>query len=244
MQHAIQLTWSEFKAAFDASNGTFMAYIDTGSAYIAWFTMFGMLIRCDDLFKDGRTDTTDFVNNYKDAANPPEADRTRIVNCRIGYKLHDRYVTFTTADNQNFDNTDHNGDSFGDFTYSMLDSNGDPTTTNANAVQTVLDFYPDYDYEVSGGNLFVPASLTAPTSAWELHVIGAPDIPAAYGGSIAFVANPRLDFRLGDYFRLDSALNPAQVSGVAAALARKIRWIVSHPQAAQQTFQLNMQIFK
>lgn len=244
MDSEILLPWSDFKIAYASAPKRYLAYISIENKYITWFNLFGVMIKCDELFKDGRTETTEFETSYIPLANPAEAEQTRIVNCQIGRKLHDRYVTFTTADDQNFDNTDENQVSYGDVTYWLRDANGDLTTVNGEAVQTIMDFMPTWDYEVSGGYLFIPAVLPTPVSAWELHIIGAPDIPAEYGGSLPFVANPRISFRAGDYFFLDSSLNPANVSGEVSPYARKIRWIISHPLGAQAEFQLNMKVFR
>ena len=240
----INATWTDIKTNLTANPSVAaLQYVEFEGHYEVHLLYLGFELVVERLRK-GSADCTEFETNYKALGNIPEASKVRITNCKVGRKLHDRYVTFTTADDQNFDNTDENQQSYGDFTYWMRDVNGDPTTVNGDAVQTVMDFHPRWNYEISGGYLFIPAGLPTPKSAWELHILGAPDIPAEYGGSLIFVANPRISFREGDFFFLDSSLNPAEVNGDVSALARKIRWILSHPQGAQAEFQLNMKVFR
>jgi hypothetical protein len=108
-----------------------------------------------------------------------------------------------------------------------------------------MDFFPSWNFEVAGGYLFVPEVLDGgDDSKWQLHIVGAPNIPKALGGNVSFVANNRLAYLKGRPFQLDSKLNPADINGDQVAEARRIRWIFSHPQGASTELQVNMQVFK
>jgi hypothetical protein len=169
----------------------------------------------------------------------------RTVNCKLGRKLHNRYITFTTSDQDNYDNTNWKDEDFGDLTYIMKDVNGDTTTVEADCKETWLDWEPSFDYEIFGGGIFVPAELDGSNDdAWEVHVVAVPDIPTAYGGSIDFIANPRIKWVKGTWLTVCSANNPAELLYDATYHTNKIRFVVKHPVGAQTEFQLNLGLYK
>lgn len=242
-----QLNWPEFKAALQ-SIGTAtvqLSHLDLGDSYFIWFDWRHMTVAVPSLPK-GTTECADFEALFKPISNVSEAERVRITTNKIGRRLHDRYVNFFTASSpSSMDNTDWKDRSFGDFTYTMRDINGASTTDGALAKETWLDFEPTFDYEVSGGWVCIPDVLPGnDDDKWEIHVVGAPDIPAAMGGEIPFICNPRLKWIRGQRLNIDASLNPAELKYSAVYHTNKIRFVIKHPVGAQCEMQINIKVFK
>lgn len=169
----------------------------------------------------------------------------RTVNCVSGRRLHDRFITIQTATQDSYDNTDWQENDYGDLTYIMKDVNGATTTVNANAKETWIDFEPEYDYEIAGGAVFVPDTLDGnDDNAWEIHVVGVPDLPAAYGGNVHLIANPRVKWVKGSWLATCSVNNPANLNYDATYHTNKIRFVFKHPVGAATEFQLRLNIYK
>lgn len=169
----------------------------------------------------------------------------RTVNCASGRHLHSRYVTFQTSDQDNYDNTDWQENDYGDITYIMKDSNGDTTTTNSECKETWIAFEPTFDYEISGGSIFVPDTLAGgDDNAWEIHVVAIPDLTEEQGGNVHFIANPRIKWVKGDWLTVDSSVNPAELSYDATYHTNKILFVIKHPVAAQTEFQIQLKLYK
>jgi len=238
-----QVTWSELKNAYSVAPSSFdLRYVELDNRYLIWFDNHGLLLQCT-MFKDD-DNLQDFENNYKPSANIPRAERVRITTCQIGRRTNYRYITFKTADDQNFDNTDYLERDFGDVTYTMKDSNGDVTTVNAEAIETHISFLPSYDYEISGGVIDIPSDLQGDLDKWELHVVAAPQITEQNGGCFPFFANNRLKFNRGMRVGMDEGINPAEMNGSASSLAREIAIIIKHPAGVQHEFQVMYKIYR
>lgn len=239
--------WPCMKNFYDNNSNTFMNYFETPDYYYIWLEFRGQKFYVPKLDKtDPRsTDQADFEDNYKSLCNIPEALKTRISNCKIGRKLHDRYITFTTSSQDSYDNTDYKEDDYGDVTYIMKDADGNTTTDGSLCKETWIDWEPNFDYEITGGAIFIPDTLDGDNdNAWEIHVLCAPDILEANGGCIQFIANPRIKWVKGDWLRVDASLNPAEVIEDTTYHSHKIRFIVKHPVAASTEFQINLRVYK
>jgi len=239
--------WSCMKNFYDNNKNTFMNYFETPSYYYVWLEFRGQKFYVPELDKtDPRsTEQADFEDNYKSLCNTPEAIKTRISNCKIGRKLHDRYITFTTSSQDSYDNTDYKEDDYGDVTYIMKDVDGNTTTDESLCKETWIDWEPSFDYETTGGAIFIPDSLSGnDDNAWEIHVVCAPDVPEANGGCIQFIANPRIKWVKGSWLRVDASLNPAEVLCDPTYHSHKIRFIVKHPVSASTEFQINLRLYK
>jgi hypothetical protein len=92
-------------------------------------------------------------------------------------------MRITTATTGGVYSKKRNGDNTGFTTYTMKDVNGDVTVVPAECVETVVTWEPTYDTERVAGQLF---QREPPAQDVWLWVVGAPDIPAQYGGSVAF----------------------------------------------------------
>ena len=80
--------------------------------------------------------------------------------------------------------------------------------------------------------------------AWEIHVIGVPDLPSSVGGSVDFIANPRIKWIRDKHLDIDASLNPAELKYNATYHTNKIRFILKHPVGVQTEFQINLKVFK
>jgi len=218
------------------------------------------------IVNDG-TDDLDFEEgvvwlsgNYTEATvlNRIEA---RTVNCISGRKLHARYISFKTADDQNFDNTGINNQDFGDVTYKMYKWVNDSrvlTTTESEAEETWIIFQPAFSFEISGGDVDVPATLSGTEDLWELHVAGNMTLDIATSGAVPridLIANPRCKFKKGQNVGVDSSLNPAEMpyndpsasyplTGGLPYPTNEIVLVIKHPAGAQAEFQLHLQLYK
>lgn len=240
----INATWSDIKY-FHSSNrlASELCYVELQDKYIIWVQWKGVKLT-HTLFKDS-DDMTEFVTSYKPLANIQRAERMRIVTCQFGRRTNYRYISFTTAHDQYFDNTDYLERDFGDVTYTLKDANGNTTTNNSLAIETHISFLPTYDFEISGGVIDIPVDLgTSDLDLWELHVVAAPRIPAAHGGQFPFFANNRLKFNRGMRIGMDESLNPAEMSGAASIYAREILIIIKHPIGTQREFQIMLKLFR
>jgi hypothetical protein len=312
-------TWTQLKTFYDTvSKVASLNYFDFGTYYYIWLTYRDQKFFTPMLTKNTE-DGDDFEANYKSKCNVPEFPRIRNTTCKAGRRLHLRFISFTTADQNNMDNTDWAEQDFGDLTYIMKDLAGNTTTVNADAKETWLALEPMFNYEIIGGRLFIPAILgerslsissiiqsagvatvtsiehklkvnsmititganqpeynglkrvvsivdadtftyaiasdtISPATgtitavegddAWELHTIAAPDIPAAFGGSIIFIANSRVKHVKGQWLDADSALNPAEMIYDANYHTNKLLFVFKHPVGVKSEFQILVKMFK
>jgi len=312
------MTWSELKAFYaTVSTVAHMNFVEFDTHYYIWLTFRDQKLYIPYLEKE-TDDVTEFEASYKSLCNIPEAPRMRITTNKLGRKLHSRFITFMTSEQDNFDNTDWKEVPYADLTYIMLDINGAPTADNSLCKETYIDWMPDYDYEVAGGSLYIPPVLgertisiqsitasgdyavatstdhklryncmvtisgadqeeyngvkkiveavdadtftfkisTTPEDAtgtitavegddaWEIHAVGAPDLPSAWGGDVHFIANPRIKWMKGEHLLIDAGLNPAELKYNAVYPANKIRFVVKHPVGFKAEFQLNLKIYR
>jgi len=237
------LTWSQLKT-YKSQTKVPLKYIELNDMFI--------IRACDETFNfecallkngDNTTEIADFETNFQEDCNQAQATLSRITTNKIGRRLHDRYISITTADQDNYDNTDYNDDDYGDVTYIMKDINGDATTTDIEAKETWIIFEPTFDYEIWWGKVYVPAVLSGENDdAWECHAIAVPDIPAPTG-CIELIANPRLKWKKGGEVGKE-VVNPAELKYSEIYHTNKILIIFKHPVGAQCEFQINLAMFK
>ena len=238
------ITWSELKTFHMAQLGCYLNYIDLGSAYYIWACYRNQKFYIPVLTKS-TSDCIDFETNFKGAANVPEAMPVRLATCRYGRKMHSRFISFHTADPTLFDNTNYLDVDQGDATYTMVDVDRNVTTNTSLCKETWVDWEPLYNFEIAGGSIYIPDILAgSDDDAWALHVIGAPDYPAEYGGSLQFISNPRLKWRKGGWLEEDESLNPVETTYVPTYHFTKMRWILKHPLGASSEFQIHLRIFR
>ena len=119
----------------------------------------------------------------------------------------------------------------------------DPTLSGS-AVKTIVDWEPHYNYEIIGGYMDLPLNLlNGATDQWFLSVIGVPDLPAIYYGSVPYISEVNLE-----------AVTSGQINSNGRAISylpykyggyptNKLRFIIKHPAGAQERFQLYMEHF-
>jgi hypothetical protein len=206
-----------------------------------------------------------FFYGTKEVQVANERIEVRTANCVKGRRLHARYISFTTASDQTFDNTGINNQDFGDVTYKMykwVEGSRVETTTDAEAEETWIIFAPPFSYEICGGDVDVPAELPVDQpedlDLWELHVAGNMTLEIATGGAVArtdLIANPRAKFKKGKNVGVDSTLNPAEMpyndpaqnyplTGGLPYPTNEIVLVVKHPAGKQGEFQLHLQLYK
>lgn len=242
----ISANWCELRDFYNLNKLTCkLFYIKFGTdRYCVWGEFAGRVISCPDLYENSE-DELDFDVNYKHLCNVPEANKVRNTTCKQGRRYHSRYVSFDTAQQDDFDNTDYIEQNFGDITYTMKDINGNTTTDNSLCKETYIDFEPVFNYEIAGGILDIPLELAGnDDDAWEAHVIAAPDVSVSNGGSLIFVANPHLKWLRGKQLGVDVSLNPSELTYSATYHTNKIRVVIKHPVGARSNFQVNFKIFK
>lgn len=156
----IILTWEEMKTYYDnlGSKLAFINFFEFEDYYYIWMTFRDQKFYLPKLFK-GTPECSDFETNYKYKSNIPEAPRIRITTNQLGRRMHSRFITFETSDQDNYDNTDWKDNPYNDVTYTMVDPEGNITLDPKLCKETYIDWMPSYDYELSGGTLFIPKEL-------------------------------------------------------------------------------------
>jgi len=111
----------------------------------------------------------------------------------------------------------------------------------ATCVKTVIDFEPTFDYEIIGGALRINSNPSQDVRMW---IVGAPDIPAIYGGSKEFASGINLKFLAPDSsFEIDGRVTKF-LSYNAATHQGKMRIILKHPAGSQVNMQLIVHIYR
>lgn len=245
----VVLEWAQFYTLYLSVKSFAHTYcVDCGDYYFVWLLLNGSEVYCPKILK-GTGDATSFETYVKPYCNPNEALRIRVTTCKLGRAMHQRYITFSSATPGSVDNTNYLEQDYGDVTYTMKKrtlTNGVytwETTTNANECnETWVDWEPTFDYEIFKGELDIGKTVAG--NDWECHVIAVPDVPAAYGGSIQLVANPRIKWKAGASIGIDASLNPKEMKYSATLHTNKIRTIIKHPSGASAEFQLCLSVFK
>jgi hypothetical protein len=234
------VTWDIMKSFYQNNKGAYLNYVDLGQSYYIWLCFREQKLYLPSLEKGG---ASDFETNFKSLCNISQANEVRLRTCRYGRKQHCRFVSVVTASQDNFDNTDYLDVDYGDVTYTMIDASRNVTVVNSEAKETWIDWMPQYSYEVRGGSVYIPTELSGDLNAWEIHVVGAPDIPKEYGGCLNFLANPKIKWNRGAKVECNSELDPAEVTYIPGMPANKIRFIFKHPVGAQIEFQIHLNLY-
>ena len=135
--------------------------------------------------------------------------------------------------------------SWGDLTMVMYDADGDVTAVPAEAVKTVLDWEPTYDYEMISGSIDLDRSLQGGTTdAWFISAIGVPHYPPQYYGSIPFVSEVNLEAVEERRVSVDGrAVQLMAYNYGGAPHTNLMRFIFKHPAGAAKRFQIHIDHF-
>ncbi len=108
-------------------------------------------------------------------------------------------------------------------------------------VKTVLDFEPTFDFEIIGGALRINSNPSTDVRLW---IVGAPDIPAQYGGSKEFASGINLKFLAPDSsFEVDGRVTKFLTYN-ATTHQGKLRLILKHPAGTQVNLQLVVHLYR
>lgn len=156
--------WHEMKYFYTSVSAACMLnYVDIDDGtphYFIWLKFQDQKMFLPNLVK-GTTDAIEFETSYKSKCNIPEWPRNRITTCKAGRKMHNRYITFVTADPGNYDNTNYLDVDYGDVTYTLKDINRQTTTEGSLAKETWIDWEMTNDFEIAGGTFFIPPTLAS-----------------------------------------------------------------------------------
>ncbi len=108
----------------------------------------------------------------------------------------------------------------------QITTSGDDGVNLSGCEKTVMDFEPAFDFEMIGGALRIHNNPAEDVRLW---VVGAPDIPAIYGGSKEFASGVNLKFLAPDSsFEIDGRVTKF-VTYSPVTHSGKLRVILKHP---------------
>jgi hypothetical protein len=261
-------TWTAWKALY-AVRGSLLQYDDDGTVYSIWAYDGPEVLMCQ-IYKgevpytataiysqsQNDSDKADFEANYKAFGNQSlyqsDTDGAQIVRqkaAKKGWSFWACPIEVTTSALggsvycKYADGTDVPG-----ITCKIYNSIEAEITTAglaninlATCVKTVLDFEPAFDYEIIGGELRINSNPAQDIRMW---IVGAPDIPAIYGGSKEFASGVNLKFMASDgSFDVDGRVtkfisyNPTTHQG-------KLRILLKHPAGAAVNMQFVIHMYR
>lgn len=168
----------------------------------------------------------------------------RPVAAKAGWTYFYCPIEFTTAKLNSLNSKKHDNTNRSGISYKIYDSNDAEITevqNEVNAVKTVVDFEPTYDYEVIGGQL---QQHTKPTTNVRVWVIAVPDVAEQYGGSKEIVGGANLKFiDSTDKINADGRVSKYMTYN-ATNHTNKIRVILRHDAGIQHCAMLILEMFK
>lgn len=249
----MQVDWSIFKQFVD-SRSLSIQWIDLTNQY--WLKAFDDSFSLECYLDKSVPDTTnidDFEANYKTNGNkrlsaPSDSDgsplsRAKITTSGWSYQMHN--LEFKTSQLDSLYSKKQDGTDFGFITIKCYDSNGNQLSSqedcDTSAVETIVDWEPNHDYEIVGGNF---KQTAIPTENIRLWVVGVPDVPANYGGSKLFVTGVNLKYLgLEEGVKADGRA-PKYLTYNATYHTNKLRFILKHDAGFKHDIQATLEIFK
>ncbi len=248
------LTWTDLKE-FAMDRGQSLQYFDKNDAYNI-YCIDGQLAGKTAIHKSlpaHAIDKEDFETNYKANANIRltalrDSDGAIIQKIKVttsGWNFQLHGIEFTTCKLDSVVSTNDQGVPWNFTTHKVYKANGDECTTqlsaDASGVKTVVDWEPNFDYEIVGGMIKLKALISTDVRLW---VIGVPDIPAQYGGSKIFASNLNLDFiTLEEGVRVDGRA-PKLLSYSPTLHTNKLRIVFTHGVGVKADIHMMFEIFK
>jgi hypothetical protein len=200
------------------------------------------------IVNDGASDITDVASaiNHLKAVDTTQRDSDGAILSRVkvtqtGWNYQLVAVEIETSKQNGAYCKDHDGNAVTWFTHKMYDANGAETQTELDAVKTVVDFEPPFDYEILGGTL---RQKSVPDSDMYYSVIGVPDVPANYGGSKVFVQAVDLTFiGTGTELKADGRA-PKRLIYSPIYHTNKLRFQILHEAGKQHKFLQCLEFFR
>lgn len=261
-------TWTAWKAVY-AVKGSLFQYDEESSIYTIW-SYDGPDVHVCQIYKgdipysleavysqnQNDIDKADFETNYKALGNQPlyqsDTDGAQIVRPKAAKKGWSFWavpveITTSTLGGTMFCQ-DAAGVNIPGLTCKIYNGSDAEITTagllNANlntCVKTVIDFEPAFDYEIVGGALRINSN---PNQDIRLWIIGAPDIPAIYGGSKEFASGINLKFVSSDgEFNVDGRVTKF-IKYSAVTHQGKLRIMLKHPAGSQVNMQFVIHMYR
>lgn len=215
-----------------------------------------LLAECSINKNQSLEDKEDFETNYKSLSNQSlfnqfDTDGAQIVRVKAakkGWTYGAIPIEFTTAEigslwSKTSDGTDRPG-----ITLKFYDSNNQEITqegigqiNETTIIRSVVDFEPEFDYEVIGGTLRIGSDIAFDCRLW---IIAVPDIPANMGGSkemagginLKFLAPQQLmevDGRVSKYLTYSPTLH-----------TNKLRFIFEHQAGSKVDIHINVELYR
>jgi hypothetical protein len=250
----IQLNWTNFKSQVTAGTLPYR-YLDIDDIYYI-YAIDGSFEYETSIIKDGNDDQTDFEATLKPVAfttftqfDVDGANVVRIKAAKKGWSFWAVPIEITTSTlNGSVYCKDASGTDVPGITCKIYDINNTEIVTDNilglginDCVKTVLDFEPTFDYELIGGALRINSN---PSQDIRLWIVGAPDIPAIYGGSKEFASGINLKFLAPDSsFEIDGRVTK-YVTYSNVTHSGKIRIILKHPEGLQVNMQLVIHTYR
>lgn len=179
--------------------------------------------------------------------NPKDADGSILIRpkaAKAGWVFSLFPVEFTTGKLNSIYAKKYDGSDRSYFTYKIYDSNDQEITEaqyEVNAVKTVIDFEPTFDYEIIGGQV---QQKTLPTSDVRIWVVAVPDVPENYGGSKEMVGGVNMEF-IDPTDKVSADGRVTKYMTYSATLhTNKLRLIVKHSAGVQHDLLLTLDMFR
>lgn len=246
-------TWLIFKN-FIVTRELAIQWIDLDTGY--WMKAFDGSFSLECFINKDTDESTDFETNYKALGNTRlsqfDTDGAEIVRLKAAKKgwsfqaLAPEITTSTLLGSLYC--KDSAGTDITGVSCKIYDgSNAEITTAgllNANintCVKTVLDLELPYDFELIGGALRIHSNPAQDVRLW---IVGAPDIPAIYGGSKEFASGINLKFLAPDSsFEVDGRVTK-YITYNAVNHSGKVRIILKHPAGLQVNMQVVIHLYR
>lgn len=245
-------SWAIIKSFLDIRTLS-VQYVDLSDSYFL-LAIDGPVSLEYNMPKDSGSDQTDFETNYKPKGNASFSDidgtpLARQKASKKGWSFWALPIELTTATlGGTLFAKDSSGTNIPGITCKIYDANNAEITTagilNANlntCVETIMDFEPAFDYEMIGGVLRINSNPSQDVRLW---IVGAPDIPASFGGSKEFASGVNLKFLAPDSaFEIDGRVTK-YVTYSATTHSGKLRAIIKHPAGLQVNMQMIIQTYR
>lgn len=250
----MKIEWTTFKAFVVARSLSIQWVEDTAFYYLS---IFDGTIKYECELDKNPTDSTnlnDFVNNFKAIGNASLSDIDGIPFYRLkaskkGWSYWAVPVEFSTSTlSGTLFCQDSAGNDISWVNCKIYKADGSEITTAGLAginltqcVKTVVDFEPTFDYEIVGGSLRVNSNPSQDVRLW---IVGAPDIPAQYGGSKEFASGINVKFLAADnVLEVDGRVTKYMTYN-ATDHRGKLRMILKHPAGANVSFMIIIEIYR
>lgn len=160
-----------------------------------------------------------------------------------GAKFKTHHVYFKTSDLDSLKERKENGTPYGYSTLKLYDANGLEITDSvneSNAVKTVIEFEPDFTYEIIGGGVY---QTLVPSSPVVAYAVFAPTIPEAYGGQVHFLNEAHMEMMgIGKVIDVDGYV-PKSINYDSVNHSGRFNFIFHHNAGYQHELLMFVKIF-